>query len=399
MRLPGERRWQQVLEDLKGRNLLRRLRRRGPASGARAVVEGQEAWILCSNDYLGLSTHPDVIQAMIDATRRFGAGTGAARLISGNTSLHEEVEEKIARFKGTEAALFFTSGYHANVGTIQALAGEGDAIFSDELNHASIIDGCRLSRARTFVYRHRDMNHLEDLLRREGSRARTRLVVTDTVFSMDGDVAPLEDIVRLAEQYDAVVMVDEAHATGLFGEHGRGMCEEKGISDKIPVQMGTCGKALGVFGAYVAGSSELVNFLINRARSFIFTTAPPPGICFAVIKALEIVEREKWRRERVQALASRLRTLLKSKGLNTLNSETQIVPVVIGSENSTLAISRALLKMGFFVQGIRPPTVPPGTSRLRVTVRADLPDGIIEDFCCALEKAIGSTWSPTGEQP
>jgi 8-amino-7-oxononanoate synthase len=254
---------------------LRTLRRIDSAQGPTAIVDGRTVLMLCSNDYLGLAGHPALRQAAVAALERYGFGSGASRLVSGNMSLHEELEAGIAAFKRTEASLLFNSGYAANTGIIAAIAGEGDVILSDALNHASIIDGCRLSRARTAVYRHRDLDHLESLLR-ENAPARRKLIVTDGVFSMDGDIAPLPGLVSLADRYDALLMVDDAHAAGVLGPGGKGTVEHFGLTGRVPVQMGTLGKALGSFGAYVAGDRGLIRYLLNTCRSFLFSTALPP---------------------------------------------------------------------------------------------------------------------------
>ncbi|MGH7787354.1 MAG: aminotransferase class I/II-fold pyridoxal phosphate-dependent enzyme, partial [Candidatus Binatia bacterium] len=264
--------------------LQRALRPVDGAQGARVLVDGRAVLALCSNNYLGLADHPALIEAAIEATRTYGVGAGASRLISGSMRPHHELEARLAAFKHSEAALLFTSGYHANLGTIAALVGPGDAVFSDALNHASLIDGCRLSRAATYVYPHVDLAGLEERLR--AAPARRRLIVTDSIFSMDGDAAPLAALCDLAEQYDALLMVDEAHATGVLGPHGAGLVEALGLQARVAVQMGTLGKALGSFGAYVAGSRAMIDYLINHARTFIFTTALPPAVVAAAGAAL-----------------------------------------------------------------------------------------------------------------
>src|SRR5215470_573195 len=272
-----------------------------PVDGAqdvRVIVEGRSVLSLCSNNYLGLANHPALIEAAVDAARRYGVGSAASRLISGSMRVHHDLEAKLAAFKRAEACLLFTSGYHANLGVISSLVGDGDAVFSDALNHASIIDGCRLSRAAVHVYPHADMAQLEQQLR--AVRARRRLIVTDSVFSMDGDSAPLQAICELAEAHEAMVMVDEAHATGVVGARGAGLVDALGLEPRVTVQMGTLGKALGTFGAYVAGSRELIDYLVNRARTFIFTTALPPPLIAAAAAALSIVEREPERRTAVR---------------------------------------------------------------------------------------------------
>ena len=332
------------------------------------TVDGRRALLLCSNNYLGLASHPALVEAAARAAREHGVGAGASRLVSGSLPIHHELEERLARFKRTAAALLFPSGYHANIGAVTALAGKGDAVFSDALNHASIIDGCRLSGAAVHVYPHADVAALERLVR--GSTARRRLIVTDSLFSMDGDQAPLREICSVAAAHDAMVMVDEAHATGVFGPSGAGIVEALGLHEQVTVQMGTLGKALGCAGAFVAGSRALVELLVNRARSFIYTTALPPPVVAAAAAALDIVEHEPERRQRLLRQAADLRARLQAQGLAVPDGESPILPVIVGGSPEALDWSRALLRRGVFVQAIRPPTVPPGTARLRVTVMA-----------------------------
>jgi glycine C-acetyltransferase/8-amino-7-oxononanoate synthase len=283
--------------------------------------------------------------------------------------LHEGLEQRIAGFKGTEAAILFNSGYAANTGAIPAIAGERDVILSDELNHASIIDGCRLSRARTVVYRHRDPDHLESLLK-EHAACRRKLIVTDGVFSMDGDIAPLPDLALLAERYDAMLMVDDAHGTGVLGKRGRGTVEHFGLEGRVQIQMGTLGKALGSYGAYVAGDRGLIAYLLNSSRSYIFSTSLPPAVCAASIAALDIVDHEPWRRDRLWQNRGRLANGLASKGISLGASATPIIPVVLGSAEKTLAAAGELFAAGVIATAIRPPSVPDGSSRIRTTVMA-----------------------------
>jgi 8-amino-7-oxononanoate synthase len=284
-------------------------------------------------------------------------------------ALHEELENRLAKFKGTEAALVFNSGFQANTGILSTLTGETDAILSDALNHASIIDGCRLSRAKTFVYAHCDLNGLETGLQQAAGAPR-KLIVTETIFSMDGDEAPLTGIVELAEKYDAWVMVDEAHATGIFGASGAGVVAKLGLGDRVLVQMGTLGKALGGFGAYIAGSRALRELLINRCRSFIFTTALPPAIMATAIAAIDLVEREPERREALWGNCRLLVDGLRKIGFSLGENQSPILPLIIGDAKNCMRLSEQLLERGVFAQGIRPPTVPPGTSRLRITLMA-----------------------------
>jgi predicted pyridoxal phosphate-dependent acyltransferase len=357
-----------ALEEIKARDLYRQLRViHGPQS-ARVQVDGQRAVLLSSNNYLGLAEHPALREAAIQALERYGCGAGASRSISGTMESHRELEERIARFKGCEEALVFSTGYMANIGLLTTVVEEGDLILSDEFNHASIVDGCRLSRAEVWVYRHRDMDHLEDLLKR--STHRRRLIVTDGVFSMEGDIAPLPAIRALADQYGPLVMVDDAHATGVLGEGGRGTAEHFDLMGRIDIQMGTLGKALGGFGAYVAGSRDLIDFLINRCRTFLYTTALPPAIAAIALAALEVVEREPQLRKRLWENTAYFKEGLESLGFNMGMSETPICPILIGDNALTMEADHRLMARGVFVQGIRPPTVPPQGSRLRAALMA-----------------------------
>jgi 8-amino-7-oxononanoate synthase len=357
-----------ALEELRERGLYRRLRLIEGPQGTRVLLSGREVLLLCSNDYLGLAADPRVREAAAEAALRWGAGSGASRLISGNMQPHRELETRLAAFKGYERALLFGSGYLANTGAIAALAGPGEVVFSDELNHASIIDGCRLARAETVVYRHNDVAHLESLL--EAADGTPALIVTDGVFSMDGDVAPLPQLLELARRFGARLMVDEAHATGALGPGGRGAVAAAGLSGEIDVVMGTLGKALGSYGAYVCANAETVDYLVNRARPFIFSTAPPPPVVGAALAALGVLEDEPERVDRLIANGRVLREALAAEGLIATASTTQIVPIEIGEAEPTMALCERALERGVFAQGIRPPTVPEGSSRLRFTVMA-----------------------------
>ena len=331
--------------------------------------DGREVLLLSSNNYLGLANHPALKTAAREAVEKFGCGAGASRLISGNMELHRALEARLADFKQTEASLVFPSGYHANVGTLSALMGAGDTILSDELNHASIIDGCRLSRADTKIFRHRDVDHLESLLA-DSPDSGQRLIVTDSVFSMDGDVAPLKEIAGVGGKYRAWVMVDEAHATGVFGTRGAGLVQELDLTDRVEIQMGTLSKALGGSGAYVAGSRELIDWLVNRASSFVYTTGVPPSAVATALAALEVVELEPERRARLWENTQFLWEGLKALGYNLLSAESPVVPVIIGDARTTVDLSAALLRRGVLAYGVRPPTVPEGTSRLRLAPMA-----------------------------
>lgn len=357
------------IENLKRESLYRRLRLIEGEQGPVVTIDGREVLNFCSNNYLGLANHPALCAAAKNAIDRYGCGAGASRLISGNMTLHEELETKIAELKGTEAALVFNSGFQANTGILSTLVGAGDVILSDSLNHASIIDGCRLSRAKVMVYTHCDLEELEHGLKNSPAKAR-RLVLTESLFSMDGDEAPLAEIVGLAERHGAIVMVDEAHATGVFEPNGAGLVAKLGLGDRVLVQMGTLGKALGGFGAYVAGRKTLRELLINRCRSFIFTTALPPAVMAMALAAIDLVQREPERRQALRDNCELLGTGLKSMGYSLANSRSQILPLMIGDAAQCMKLSDELLERGVFAQGIRPPTVPEGTSRLRITLMA-----------------------------
>src|SRR5579885_2998507 len=357
------------LELLRNSGLARKLPRLTGAPGPRVSVNGREVVLLCSNNYLGLAGNESVKRAAKEAIEDFGCGSTGSRLISGNSDLYERLEQDVAAFKGTEAALVFGSGYHANVGTVSALAGSGDVIFSDSLNHASLIDGCRLSRADVEIYTHCDPNDLErKLTARRG--ARRKLIVTESVFSMDGDCAPLKDISLLAEKHSAMLMVDEAHATGVLGPSVAGLIEHMGLSARIPVQMGTFSKALGSVGLYIAASKDLIRYLLHHARSFVFTTGLPPAAVAASRAAVAIVKTQPELREALWRNVRRLRDGLLELGFRIAQSESHIIPLGLEDDRLTMAACRLLLRNRVFAQGIRPPTVPPGTSRLRLTPMA-----------------------------
>jgi glycine C-acetyltransferase/8-amino-7-oxononanoate synthase len=361
------------LAELERLGLTRRLRLISGPQGPTVLLEGKPVLLLCSNNYLGLADHPRVREAAADAAMRWGVGAGASRLVSGTMTIHGRLEERLAAFKGSEACLLFGSGYLANIGVIGALAGSGDTVFSDELNHASIVDGCRLSRADVVVYRHRDVEHLEWSMRRQsGGREGQgrRLIVTDSVFSMDGDVAPLEALTELAQDYGARIVVDEAHAIGNLGPDGRGAVAEAGLEGEIDVVIGTLGKALGSYGAYACASAEMIRYLLNTARSLIFSTAPPPPAVAGALAALELLRERPHRVQRLRSNARVLRRGLAAEGFPIAESEMHIVPLVVGEERATMRFCQEAIERGIFAQAIRPPTVPEGTSRLRLTVMA-----------------------------
>jgi 8-amino-7-oxononanoate synthase len=351
--------------------------------GPKITINNRSLLLMCSNDYLGLSQHPALKEAAVSAMERYGFGSGASRLVSGTSVLHQELEEALSQFKKTEAAILFNSGYAANSGVIPALAQEGDVVFSDILNHASIIDGCRLSRASLRVYSHKDMDQLETLLRDCGHAGR-KLIVTDGVFSMDGDIAPLPDLVALAEKYGALLMVDDAHATGVLGKDGRGTVEHFGLEGRVPIQMGTLGKALGSCGAYVAGNRDLVDLLVNRSRSYMYSTALPPAVCAASLAALKLVEKDPARREKLWHNRERFTAGLKSLRIDIGGSETPILPLMIGDAERAINAGTRLFESGIFATAIRPPTVPVGTSRIRVTLMASFSDHDIDEALAAV---------------
>jgi 8-amino-7-oxononanoate synthase len=359
--------------------------------GGKVRVDGQVLLNLSSNDYLGLSQDPRIIQAAQAAAAKWGAGAGASRLVVGHLALHQAVEAKLADFKGTEAAVIFPTGYMANVGTIAALAGPGDVILSDRLNHASIYDGIKLSGAALQRFPHRDLNRLEDLLQKTAD-ARRRLIVTDSVFSVDGDLAPLKDLVALKGRYGAWLMIDEAHATGVLGTRGAGLAEAMGVAAGVDVHMGTFSKALGSQGGYVAGDRRLVDYLHNRARSFIYSTALAPPVLGAIDQALEIVVQEPERRRYLLSEAESFRRGLLAAGLDLLGSATQIVPVLVGENHRTLKFAAALKEQGLMAVALRPPTVPPGKARVRFSLTAahspeDL--GRAREIIVATARALG----------
>jgi 8-amino-7-oxononanoate synthase len=356
------------LDEIKGRGLYRRLRCVSGPQGPRVLLDGRPVLCLCSNNYLGLADHPRVREAAAEAAMRYGAGSGASRLVSGNMTIHRRLEAQLAAFKRAEACVLFGSGFLANAGVVSALAREGDVVFSDALNHASIVDGCRLARAETFVYDHCDVDHLEWGLRQ--AEGRGALIVTDGVFSMDGDAAPLGEIVELAQRYDARVMVDEAHGTGCIGPGGRGLVAQHGLEDEVDVIVGTLGKALGSYGAYVLCDDSMAKYLVNTARTLIFSTALPPPAVAAAMAALELLSEQPRRVEKLQRNARVLREALADGGLPVEGGETPIVPLVVGDAGAAVAVSDRALERGIFAQAIRPPTVPPGTSRLRLAVMA-----------------------------
>ena len=367
--------------------LLRRLATYDGSSSCLTTPAGQQLINFASNDYLLLAQDPRLANAVCAAVQQHTWGSGSSPLITGHTTCHMNLERDLSQFEQTEAALVFSSGYAANIGTITSLASRGDVIFSDEKNHASIIDGCRLSGARIQVYRHLDVAFLEKMIM-QTSGFRRRLIVTDTLFSMDGDLAPLQQLVKIAEQYDAMLMIDEAHATGVFGEHGRGVAEHLGVESDIPVKVGTMSKALGCAGGFVAGSQQLVDWLVNRARPYIFSTAQAAAGMAAATVALAIVQQEPKRRRKLLDRADTVRCELRRQGW-TIQSESQIIPVLTGDPESALQMSAFLREQGLLVPAVRPPSVPDGESLLRISLSYGHVDSMIEQLLEAFAKLAG----------
>ncbi len=349
---------------------LRRLRAASWRRNGKISVDGREYLDLSSNDYLGLSNHPLLIKRAKAALDEFGASSSASRLLSGDLELHHRLEEAVARFKNKEAALVFNSGYQANVGVFTPLFTKYDAIFSDRLNHASIIDGMLLSNAKIFRFNHNDPVHLESLLESHRSKFKRALIVTETIFSMDGDRPPLKGLVGLKDRFDCRLMADEAHATGIFGPTGAGVIEEEALTDDVDILMGTFGKALGGFGAYIAASKNIIDYLINTCRSFIYSTALPPSVIASDLAGIELIGEEPYRRRKLLESSEYFRENLKNKGF-AVRGSSQIVPLIIGDNAKTMKAALALQKKGYWILPIRPPTVPPGEARLRFSLSAD----------------------------
>ena len=383
------------LAQLRDQGLYRRTRLISGPQGPRVLLDGTPVLLLCANNYLGLADHPRVREAAADAAMRWGVGAGASRLVSGTMTIHERLERRLAEFEGTESCVLFGSGYLANVGVLTALGRAGQTIFSDALNHASIIDGCRLARAGTVVYEHCDLDHLRWALREHGREG--DVIVTDSVFSMDGDVAPLAGIVELARRHGARVVVDEAHATGALGPGGRGAVAEAGLEAEVDVLVGTLSKALGSYGGYVCASREIVELLVNSSRALIFSTAPPPPAAAGALAALELLIEQPLRPEKLQATAGLLRRELAAAGMPAPSGRTQIVPLIVGDADAAVRLSEAALAHGVFAQAIRPPTVPAGSSRLRLTVMASHTATELAGAVAALSAAareVGVTFDP-----
>lgn len=358
----------------------------GP-QGAEIVVDGRRYLSFCSNDYLGLANHPQVIAALQDGAAKYGAGSGASHLVTGHQKPHHELEEALAAFTRRPRALLFSSGYMANLGTVAALVGRGDTVWEDRLNHASLIDAALLSRTRLQRYPHGDFSALR--LRLAASTHPTRMIITDGVFSMDGDLAPLPQLAEIAQHYDTWLMVDDAHGLGVLGENGCGTLEYFGLNDEaIPILIGTLGKAFGTFGAFVAGSEDLIEYLIQRARPYVYTTALPPAIAHATLASLQLIQEEGWRREYLNNLINRFRRGAEQLGIRLLPSSSPVQPLLVGSSQKALALSEALRQRGIYVSAIRPPTVAKGTARLRITLSAAHSETQVDQLLSALEKML-----------
>lgn len=347
--------------------------------------KGKEYVNFSSNDYLAFSSEPSIKDAMNKALHT-RAGTTSSRLMTGSTSHHHLLEDRIVEFKNKPAALVFNSGYQANLGVISTLVGRGDCVFSDRIDHASIVDGIKLSGARCFRFRHNDTEHLESLLTKYRKSFKNALIVTESIFSMDGDEAPLEDIARIKNEYNCRLMLDDAHATGIFGPEGSGIAGELGLSDQVDIIMGTFSKALGVFGSYIATSREIKELLINRCRSFIYSTALPVSIISGCMAAIDLVRDQPQRRKDLLSKASYFR---KTAKIDTIHGRSQIIPIIVGDEERTLFLSEALKERGWWVTPIRPPTVPPGTSRLRVSITLHHSIDTLNSFIDDLEDVCG----------
>jgi len=375
------------LDKLERRSMYRRRRVIESPQGRELVVDGQRLLNFCSNDYLGLASDDRIRQALKHGVDRWGVGAGASHLVCGHTAAHHELEDALAEMTGRPRALFFSSGYAANLGVINALVGARDCVFEDRLNHASLLDGGWISRAKFEFYDHLSVDDLDARLdQSDGDR---RLIVTDGVFSMDGDRSPLADLTSVADRHAAWLMVDDAHGFGVIGEHGAGSVDPEVFDTRqVPVLMATLGKAVGTSGAFVAGDDSLIEFLIQRARNYIYTTALPAAVAVATLTSLNIVKSENWRREKLAELISRFRLGIRELGVDLLPSDTPIQPVIVGNADAVLAASRALETRGFFITAIRPPTVPQGTSRLRITLTAAHTNEDVDRLVSALGEVL-----------
>ena len=381
------RKLKEELRQRQAKGLYRRRRITETPQQPQMVIDGREVISFCSNDYLGLANHPSVVKAFQDTANIFGVGSGAAHLINGHTRNHHELEEALAEFTGRERSLLFSTGYMANLGLIQALVGPGDTVLADKLNHASLTDGALLSRARLHRYPHGDMNLL--LKRLKESEAGEKLIVTDAVFSMDGDFAPLPELAKLAEEYDAWLMADDAHGLGVLGKTGAGSLEHYGLNaTEVPILMGTLGKAFGTAGAFIAGSEELIEHLIQSARTYIYTTAMPAALAAATLVSLKIIVTEPERRNCLHELVGYFQQKARQFDLKLLPSNTPIQGIMLGDNLKALTVSERLFEQGFMVTAIRPPTVPAGTARLRITLSASHSEAQIDALIRSLLASI-----------
>ncbi|TVP81914.1 MAG: 8-amino-7-oxononanoate synthase [Alkalicoccus sp.] len=381
--MPFDQWLEERLDKTKQAGLYRQMRTMQEAPQSSMLVEEKRQLIFSSNDYLGLAGHSRLIDAAAEVLREFGAGSSGSRLLTGNTVWHEKLEDRLAAFKQTEAALLFSSGYLANIGVLSSLPEKEDVLLSDRLNHASIIDGCRLSKADTVIYNHVDMDDLREKLEQTVSYNR-RFIVTDGVFSMDGTIAPLDQMMELAARYEAFVIVDDAHATGVLGESGRGTSEYFGITPDVTI--GTLSKAAGTEGGFAAGSKTLIDFLLNHSRPFIFQTAVPPASCAASVAALQIMEKQKERREQLMTYVTRVKRSLTNLGFQLTGDETPIIPVLIGDVEQAGRFTKKLEEQGIYAPAIRPPTVPAGESRIRLTVTAAHDSGDVDKLITAFHE-------------
>ncbi len=383
------------LHRLQSQGLWRRLRVRAGPTQPHALIDGRPMVSFCSNDYLGLANHPEVIAAFCEGAKRWGVSSGAAHLINGHTRAHQALEEALAELTGRPRALLFSTGYMANLGVIGAVAGPGDWVVEDRLNHASLIDAALLARARLRRYRHADPEALRRLLGTE----RARLIVTDGIFSMDGDLAPLPELAQIARASGAWLMVDDAHGLGVIGRSGRGTLDHYGLGiEEVPILMGTLGKAFGTFGAFVAGSETLIETLIHQARSYTYTTALPPALAEATLVSLRLAQTESWRRDQLDEWIGRFRAGAQRLGLNLMASPTPIQPILLGESRQALAWSQALERQGILIPAIRPPTVPPGTARLRVTLSAAHTAQDLAQLLAALAQLVDQLGAPCPDE-
>src|ERR1700761_6968864 len=381
-----------ALDELRAKGTHFNLRVLDDAQPPVCTYDGRKVINLASNNYLGLCAHPKLREAAIAATQQFGAGSGAVRTIAGTMKIHMELEEKIARFKNVEACVVFQSGFTANAGTVSAILGKEDFIVSDELNHASIIDGARLSRAKIKVFRHKDIAHAEELLKEIQNEPGRKLLITDGVFSMDGDIGPVDKLCDLADKYGAIMMVDDAHASGVLGRNGRGSIDHFGCHGRVDVQVGTLSKAIGALGGYVCGSKDLIEFLYHRARPFLFSTSHPPSVTATCIAAFDILEQEPERIDRLWDNTRYFKSMLQAAGFNTGDSETPITPIIVGEAKTAHAFSAALFENGLLATGIGFPTVPEGKARIRTIVTATHTQDMLDragEILTAVAKKMG----------